>query len=92
MEDTGTLRALTNLTRAGRADFARVLLLRTGSNFDQQPPGLSAAESLVGENIGHYSAFLPALEAAHAVGRRVLHALVADGDIYETTPPAVPAL
>ncbi len=89
MEDTGTLRALTNLTRAGRADVNRVLLLRTASNFDQQPPGLTAAESLSGEKIGHYSAYLPSLEAAHAVGSRVVHALVTGWARYETEIPAM---
>jgi len=92
MEDSGSLRALTNLTRAGRADVNRVLLLRTGSNFDLQPPGLTAAESLSGEKIGHYSAYIPSLEAAHAVGRRVVHALVEGRARYETTiPTATPA-
>ncbi len=90
MEDTGTLRALTNLTRAGRADVNRVLVLRTASNFDQQPPGVTAAESLAGEKVGSYSAYLPSLEAAHAVGSRVVHALVSGWNTYETTPPSAP--
>lgn len=89
MEDTGTLRALTNLTRAGRADVNRVLVLRTASNHDMQPPGLSAPQSLSGEDIGHYSAYLPSLEAAHGVGSRVVHALVAGWDRYENEIPGV---
>lgn len=89
MEDTGTLRALTNLTRAGRVDVNRVLVLRTASNHDMQPPGLTAAQSLAGEDIGHYSAYLPSLEAAHAVGSRVVHALLAGWDRYENAIPAV---
>ena len=89
MEDTGTLRALTNLTRAGRADVNRVLVLRTASNFDQQAPGVTAAESLAGEKVGNYSAYIPALEAAHAVGSRVAHALTAGWATYETTPPSI---
>ncbi|MBI3886925.1 MAG: purine nucleoside permease [Opitutae bacterium] len=91
MEDTGTLRALTNLTRAGRADVRRALVLRTASNFDMQPPGLTAAESLGGEKLGSYAAFQPSLEAAHAVGSRVVHALVDGWAAYEDTPPAAPA-
>ena len=91
MEDTGTLRSLTNLFRAGRADVNRVLVLRTASNFDMQPPGITAAQSLGGESIGHYSAFVPSLEAAHAVGSRVVHALVKGWATYEHTPPSVPA-
>lgn len=90
MEDTGTLRALTNLTRAGRADVNRALVLRTASNFDLQPQGITAAESLSGEKIGHYSAYIPSLEAAHAVGSRVVHALVDGWKIFETTPPSAP--
>jgi purine nucleoside permease len=90
MEDTGTLRALTNLTRAGRADVNRVLLLRTASNYDMQPPGLTAAESLSGEKIGHYSAYIPSLEAAHAVGSRVVHALVQGWARFENEIPAAP--
>lgn len=91
MEDSGTLRAVTNLTRAKRADVNRVLVLRTASNFDMQPPGITAAQSLSGEKIGHYSAFMPSLEAAHAVGSRVVHALVDGWAKYETTPPSAPA-
>ena len=67
-----------------------MLLLRTGSNFDQQPPGLTAAESLSGEKIGHYSAYLPSLEAAYAVGSKVVHALVEGWPRYESEIPAVP--
>ncbi len=91
MEDTGTLRALANLAKAGKADATRALVLRTASNFDMQWPGGSAAESLGGEKLGLYSAYLPSLEAAHAVGRRVVHALVADWDRYEHEPPRAAA-
>jgi purine nucleoside permease len=87
MEDTGTLRALTNLTLAGRAEINRVLVLRTASNFDSQPPGITAAESLSGEKIGHYSAYIPSLEAAHAIGSKVVHALVDGWARYETEIP-----
>ena len=91
MEDTGTLRALTNLTRAGKVDVRRALILRTASNYDMQSPELSAAESMNGEKGSKYSAYLPSLEAAHAVGRRVVHALVAGWADYENTPPSAPA-
>ena len=89
MEDTGTLQSLTWLARAKRADVNRVLVLRTASNFDMQWPGGDAAESLSGEKLGPgYSAYLPSLEAAHAVGSRVVHELVKNWARYETTPPA----
>jgi purine nucleoside permease len=87
MEDTGTLRSLTNLTRAGRVDVRRVLVLRTASNYDSQSPGVTAAESMAGEKLGVYSAYRPALEAAYSVGSEVVHALVRDWKIYADTLP-----
>lgn len=88
MEDSGTLRALSGLGRAGKADPRRVLVLRTASNFDRQWPGGSASDSMSGESLGIYSAFLPSLEAAYRVGSRVVHALVAGWPRYETELPA----
>jgi purine nucleoside permease len=76
MEDTGTLQALTFLDHAGRADLKRVLVLRTVSNYDQEAPGISAAESLQGMVLGNYSAYLPALEAAEIVGDKVVRDIV----------------
>src|ERR1700704_333252 len=64
MEDTGTLQSLTFLAKAGRVDLNRVLVLRTASDFDQQRPGMTAAESLAHNKIGSYTGYLPALEAA----------------------------
>lgn len=87
MEDSGTMRSLTNLERAGKVDAKRVLILRTASNYDMQWPGGTASESLSGESVGGYSAYLPSLEAAHRVGSRVVHAIVADWDKYATKLP-----
>lgn len=88
MEDSGTLRSLTNLGRAGKVDAQRVLVLRTASNFDMQWPGGSASDSMSGEKLGIYSAYLPSLEAAYRVGSRVVHALVADWKRYANELPA----
>ena len=76
MEDSGTLQALTFLHRAGRADFKRVLVLRTVSNYDREPPGTSAAGSLKEMASGNYSAYLPSLEAAQIVGDTVVRDIV----------------
>jgi len=76
MEDSGTLQSLTFLSRAGRVDLQRVLVLRTVSNYDREPPGTAAAESLKGMVFGNYSAYLPALEAAEIVGDRVVRDIV----------------
>ena len=88
MEDTGTLQSLTFLGKAGRVDARRVLVLRTASNFDQQRPGQTAAESLGETRIGKYSAFLPSLESAFRVGRVVVDELVAKWSTYRDHIPA----
>jgi purine nucleoside permease len=82
MEDTGTLQSLRFLANAGRVDWRRILVLRTVSNYDRQPRGLSAAESLARQRIGNYSAYLPALEAAYAVGHTVVNELIAHWEKY----------
>jgi purine nucleoside permease len=76
MEDTGTLQSLTFLSKAGRVDLQRVLVLRTVSNYDREAPGTSAAESLKTMVFGNYSAYLPALEAAEIVGDKVVTDIV----------------
>jgi purine nucleoside permease len=76
MEDSGTLQALTFLDQAGRADLQRVLVLRTVSNYDQEPSGTSASDSLKEMVSGNYSAYLPSLEAAQTVGDTVVRDIV----------------
>jgi purine nucleoside permease len=88
MEDTGTLQALTWLSRAGKVDVRRVLVLRAGSDHDLPPPGRTAADQLARTKIGQYAAFLPALEAAYRVGSVVVDRLVADWSTVRDTPPA----
>lgn len=83
MEDSGTLHALSQLTLAGKADVQRVLVLRTASNYDMQPPGATAEESLRGENRGLYSGYLPSLESAFLVGNKVVDTLVANWANYQ---------
>lgn len=87
MEDSGTLQSLEYLDRAGRADAERVLILRTGSNFTTQPSDLSAAQNLARDEEG-YSAYIPSLEAAFAVGNRVVSALLEDWSRYRHTLPS----
>jgi purine nucleoside permease len=87
MEDTGTLQALTLLSKAGRADRDRVLVLRAASNFDQQRSGISAAESLAETKIGQYGAYLPSLEAAWRVGHVVVEELAGHWERYASQPP-----
>ena len=78
MEDTGTLQSLTFLARAGKVDIGRVLVLRTASNYDVPKIGQTAAESLAQTHLGHYTAFVPALESAYRVGHVVVDSIVAN--------------
>jgi purine nucleoside permease len=90
MEDTGTLQSLEFLANAGRVDRNRILALRTVSNFDRQPRGLTAAESLARQRIGAYAAYLPSLEAAYRVGHTVVNELLTHWQQYEQNIPQAP--
>lgn len=89
MEDTGSLQSLTFLSNAGLVDVDRVLVLRTGSNFTMQHPGITAAQSLAGEKLegGGYTAFIPAVEAAWITGSVVVEELVNNWEVYQDSIP-----
>ena len=84
MEDTGTLQSLRGLANAGRVDWNRILVLRTVSNFDQQPRGMSASESLSHQRIGSYSAYLPSLESAYTVGHVIVREVMGNWSKYRS--------
>ena len=63
------------------------MVLRTVSNFDQPPIGLTAAESLAANAEHRYSAYLPALEAAYRVGNVVVSEIVTNWDRYQDRIP-----
>jgi|SRR3984957_4719589 len=90
MEDSGTLQALTFLSQAGRVDLQRVLVLRTVSNYDREPPGISVADSLKEMVSGNYSAYLPALESAQIVGDKVVRDILEHWAEREGNVPHVP--
>ncbi|HXP86196.1 MAG TPA: purine nucleoside permease [Bryobacteraceae bacterium] len=87
MEDTGTLSSLQLLAKAGRADWNRVLVLRTASDFDSPPPGVTAAQNLARNRGGQFSGFLPAIESAWRVGNTVVAEILAHWATYKDTPP-----
>lgn len=86
MEDTGVAGALAMLGRVGKADPARLMVLRTGSNFSVQPPGIGAAESLTAEASG-LSALQPSLDAAFLVGSRVVDEISSHWPRYRDDVP-----
>jgi purine nucleoside permease len=87
MEDTGTLQSIEYLAKAGKVDGERILVLRTVSNFDQQPKGMDAATSLSNQRIGAYGAYLPSLEAAYSVGHVVVSELIKNWERYRGNLP-----
>lgn len=90
MEDSGTLPALTFLNQAGPVDLQRVLILRTVSNYDREPPGTTVADSLNEMEPGNYSAYLPALEAAPSIGGKVVRDIVERWADRESNIPHLP--
>jgi len=89
MNDSGAMAALAALTRAGRTDWNRALVLRTASNFDMQAPDETAEQSANRERRGGYTAYEPALESAYQVGSRVVKALIEGWKRYEEEIPSV---
>jgi purine nucleoside permease len=90
MEDTGTMQALTFLAQAGRIDMHRVLVLRTVSNFTREAPGETPADSLKRMATGNYPAFRESVEAAEAVGDKVVRDIVEHWGACEAKIPGTP--
>ena len=74
MEDNATLTALKRGADAGRVDFSRIALLRTGSNFDREAPDQDVIQSLHADSGG----LLPATGNAYRVGNALAQAILAD--------------
>ena len=81
------MQALTFLSQASRVDLQRVLVLRTVSNYDREPPGMSVTDSLKTMVSGNYSAYFPALEAAQILGDKVVREIVEHWADRESTLP-----
>jgi purine nucleoside permease len=82
-EDQGVMDVLSQYAADGKVDSRRVLVLRTASNYTQQPDG--------GPQV--LKAFAPggaaaAFDAAYQVGVPVVRALVAGWPKFRDTPPA----
>jgi purine nucleoside permease len=87
MEDSGILQSLQFLAKAGRIDWNRVLVLRTVSNFDRPPSGVSTYDRFKDQRSGGLAAYLPSLETAYSVGHVVVNDLLTNWTRYEQTPP-----
>lgn len=84
-EDNAVLESLLRGHIARRVDFSRVILMRTGSNFDRPPPGLSVADNLFGGMQGQ----IPALRNIYLAGVKVVQGILAGwDDVYGAGVPA----
>lgn len=92
MEDTGIAQSLAFLANAGRADIRRLLVLRTGSNYQMPFPGRTAAEHIAALKHGEYPALMPAFAAAYRVGSTVTEEIVTHWDKYADTIPTGPLM
>jgi purine nucleoside permease len=90
MEDTGIAQSLTFLAKAGRADLRRLMVLRTGSNYQMPYPGRSAVEHIAALKRGEYPGLIPAFGAAYRVGSVVVEEIVAHWERYADTIPTSP--
>ncbi len=87
MEDTGTAQSLFYLDRAGYADYDRLMVLRTASNFTMPViEGESAAHSLTSEG-EDYAGLGLALESAYTVGNTVVEEITNNWSVYKNTLP-----
>jgi purine nucleoside permease len=77
-EDNATLEALLRAASRGAVDFARIIVMRTASDFDRPPPGISAVENLLsGFTDG---AFPPALANLYLAGNVVVKEILKGWD------------
>jgi purine nucleoside permease len=84
MEDSAFAEAIRRLDRMHRADFQRLLVLRTGSNYCMPRPGHTALESVTTP----YAGMTTAVENAWRIGDPVIQELVTHWDRYALTPPS----
>ena len=82
-EDNATLTALKRGAEVNLLDFNRVAILRTGADFDRQPPGETAAGTLRPAA----GVYLPAIDNAHRVAASLAHAIVDDWATWSVGPP-----
>ncbi|HEY0309206.1 MAG TPA: purine nucleoside permease [Acidobacteriaceae bacterium] len=83
MEDSGVAEAMKRLDKMHRADYQRLMVLRTASNFCMPAPGNTSISSLTSPFVG----YIPALESAYSAGNTVIQALLADWPKYYAQTP-----
>lgn len=88
-EDNATYNALERAAAAGRVDLKRLMVLRTGSNFDRPYPGQSAHASLLASGNGGTGGFGPATQNLQVVGGVVVRDIVKNWSQWQLGVPAI---
>ncbi|PNY26606.1 Purine nucleoside permease [Tolypocladium capitatum] len=74
-EENATLEVLVRAAIDGLADFARVIIMRTGSNFDRPPPDLSDWQHLTNTN---QNGFYIAIDNIYNAGIEIVKGIVTE--------------
>lgn len=74
-EDNATLEVLLRMAIEGLVDFSRIIVMRTGSDFDRPPPGVSAYDHLL---INDQNGFEIAIENIYYAGIEIVKGVLSD--------------
>jgi purine nucleoside permease len=72
-EESATLESLLRLALYKLVDFSRIIVMRSGSDFDRPPPGMTAQDNLFTTVAG---GFEPSLLNLYAVGEPIVQGIV----------------
>ncbi|KAK4947438.1 hypothetical protein LTR10_013806 [Elasticomyces elasticus] len=76
-EDNATLEAILRAAKANMTDYSRVIVMRTSSDFDRPPPGISEIQNLLYVDQGGFS---PAIENIYLAGIKVVMGILEGWD------------
>ncbi|VUC20076.1 unnamed protein product [Clonostachys rosea] len=85
-EDNACLEVMVRAAIEKRVDFSRIILMRTGSNFDRPPPGVTDWEHLA---VLEQNGFEIAIENIYRAGMLIVHGIIVGWD--ETFGKGIPA-
>ncbi|KAL1879193.1 hypothetical protein Daus18300_001772 [Diaporthe australafricana] len=74
-EDSATLEVMLRMAIEGLVDFARIIVMRTGSDFDRPPPGVSAYDHLL---VNDQNGFEIAVENIYYAGVEIAKGVLSD--------------
>nr|WP_244109453.1 purine nucleoside permease [Burkholderia anthina] len=85
-EDNATFEVIKRAAAAGLADTQRVAVLRSGSDFDRPPEGVSDVSNLL--DYQSQGGFVPSLDNLYLAGSPLVHTIVKDWPHWKKGVPA----